>query len=107
MMVREFQKRRDIIVAGLNAIPGVSCLKPQGAFYVFPDVSHYYGHSFAGKAITNSAQMATYLLDESNVALVPGADFGHDEHIRLSYATSTESILKGLERIREALLKLR
>jgi aspartate aminotransferase len=107
MMLREFQKRRDVIVQGLNAIPGVTCLNPQGAFYVFPDVSHYYGRSFAGRTISNSAQMATYLLDESNVALVPGADFGHDEHIRLSYATSMESILKGLERIREALLKLR
>ena len=107
MMLREFQKRRDIIVEGLNDIPGITCLNPQGAFYVFPDVSSFYGHSFAGKTITNSAQMAAYLLDESNVALVPGADFGHDEHIRLSYATSTGSIRKGLERIREALLKLR
>jgi aspartate aminotransferase len=107
MMLREFQKRRDVIVQGLNAIPGVTCLNPQGAFYVFPDVSHYYGRSFAGKTVSNSAQMATYLLDESNVALVPGADFGHDEHIRLSYATSMDSIRKGIERIREALLKLR
>ena len=72
MMVREFQKRRDVIVARLNAIPGVTCLKPQGAFYVFPNVSYYYGRSFGGKTITNSAEMATYLLDESNVALVPG-----------------------------------
>jgi aspartate aminotransferase len=107
MMLVEFQKRRDIIVQGLNAIPGVSCLNPQGAFYVFPDVSHYYGRSFAGKAITCSAEMAAYLLDESNVALVPGAEFGHDEHIRLSYATSTENIHKGVARIREALIRLR
>ena len=105
MMRREFQKRRDVISKRLNAIPGVTCLKPQGAFYVFPDVSHYYGRSFGGKTITNSAEMATYLLDESNVALVPGGDFGHDGHIRLSYATSMEQIEKGLERIHEALLK--
>ena len=107
MMRREFQKRRDVITERLNAIPGVTCLKPQGAFYVFPDVSYYYGHSFGGKTITNSAEMATYLLDESNVALVPGGDFGHDDHIRISYATSMGQIEKGLERIREALLRLR
>jgi len=105
-MGREFQKRRDVIVAGLNAIPGVTCLEPQGAFYVFPDVSSYYGRSCGGKKIAGSADMATYLLDEADVALVPGGDFGHDEHIRISYATSMEQIEKGLERIREALLKL-
>ena len=107
MMRTEFQRRRDVIVRKLNAIPGVSCLNPQGAFYVFPNVAAYYGRSFAGKTITNSAEMATYLLDESNVALVPGGDFGHDEHIRLSYATSMEQIERGTDRIGEALLKLR
>ena len=107
MMRREFQNRRDVIIERLNAIPGVTCLKPQGAFYVFPNVAAYYGRSFGGKTITNSAEMATYLLDESNVALVPGGDFGHDDHIRISYATSMGQIEKGLERIREALLRLR
>lgn len=106
VMQREFQRRRDWIWERLNAIPGVACLKPQGAFYVFPDVSHYYGRSFGGKAVNNSAEMATYLLDESNVALVPGGDFGHDGHIRISYATSMGQIEKGVERIHEALLKL-
>ncbi|MCL5808305.1 MAG: pyridoxal phosphate-dependent aminotransferase [Deltaproteobacteria bacterium] len=107
MMRKEFQKRRDVITETLNAIPDVTCLKPQGAFYVFPNVAAYYGRSFGGKTITNSAEMANYLLDESNVALVPGADFGHDDHIRISYATSMEQIEKGLERIRAALLRLR
>lgn len=106
MMQREFQRRRDWIWESLNAIPGVTCLKPQGAFYVFPDVSHYYGRSFGGKSVNSSAEMATYLLDESNVALVPGGDFGHDGHIRISYATSMEQIEKGMERIRAALLQL-
>ncbi|MBE0558626.1 MAG: pyridoxal phosphate-dependent aminotransferase [Proteobacteria bacterium] len=106
-MRQEFQRRRDVITGKLNAIPGVTCLKPQGAFYVFPNVGSYYGRSFGGKTITNSAEMATYLLDESNVALVPGGDFGHDDHIRLSYATSMEQIVKGVERIGEALGKLR
>ncbi len=107
IMRQEFQRRRDVITKKLNAIPGVNCLKPQGAFYVFPNVASYYGRSFGGKKITNSAEMATYLLDESNVALVPGGDFGHDDHIRLSYATSMEQIVKGVERIGEALMKLR
>jgi aspartate aminotransferase len=107
MMAREFQKRRDLIVEKLTAIPGVTCLMPQGAFYVFPDVGSYYGRSYDEKVIRNSAEMATYLLDEANVALVPGGDFGHDDHIRISYATSMEQIEKGVERIRLALLKLR
>lgn len=107
VMAREFQKRRDLVVERLTAIPGVTCLKPQGAFYVFPNVGSYYGRSFAEKVIRNSAEMATYLLDEANVALVPGGDFGHDDHIRISYATSMEQIEKGVERIRQALLKLK
>jgi len=107
VMAREFQKRRDLIIERLTAIPGITCLKPQGAFYVFPDVGSYYGRSFEEKVIRNSAEMATYLLDEANVALVPGGDFGHDDHIRISYATSMEQIEKGVERIRLALMKLR
>ncbi len=107
LMRKEFQRRRDVITMKLNAIPGVTCLKPQGAFYVFPNVASYYGRSFGGKTINSSAEMATYLLDESNVALVPGGDFGHDDHIRLSYATSMEQIEKGIARIGEALGKLR
>jgi aspartate aminotransferase len=107
VMAREFQKRRDVIVERLTAIEGVTCLNPRGAFYVFPNVGSYYGRSFGEKVIRNSAEMATYLLDEANVALVPGGDFGHDDHIRISYATSLEQIEKGVERIRQALLKLR
>ncbi len=105
-MAREFQKRRDLIVERLTAIDGVTCLRPEGAFYVFPNVGSYYGRSFEGKIIGTSAEMAAYLLDEANVALVPGGDFGHDDHIRISYATSMEQIEKGVERIRLALLKL-
>jgi len=114
VMAQEFQKRRNLVVERLTAIPGVTCLNPQGAFYVFPYVAHYYGRSgdtlrqgVPQKVILNSADMATYLLDEANVALVPGGDFGHDDHIRISYATSMEQIEKGVERIRIALLKLK
>lgn len=106
-MRQEFQKRRDVIVDLLNAIEGVVCLKPEGAFYVFPRVGAYYGRCFGERKVGNSSEMAAYLLDEANVAVVPGADFGHEAHIRLSYATSMPLIEKGVERIREALLKLR
>ena len=103
---KEFQKRRDFIVKRLNDIPGVTCMNPQGAFYVFPNIAALFGRSFQGKIINDSSEMAAYLIEQANVALMPGADFGHDDHLRLSYATSLEQIEKGVERIREALLKL-
>ena len=103
----EFKRRRDFIVKRLNDIPGITCMNPQGAFYVFPNIAAFFGRSFQGKVINNSSEMAAYLLETANVALVPGADFGHDDHLRLSFATSLEQIEKGVERMREALLKLR
>jgi len=101
---KEFQQRRDVIVRKLNEIPGIICPNPQGAFYVFPHVASFYGKRFGEKVIENSSDMAAYLLEEANVAVVPGADFGHDDHLRLSYATSMEFIEKGVERIRKALM---
>ena len=106
MMVGEFRKRRDVIVAALNDIPNVKCLLPEGTFYVFPNVSGVYGHSYKGKKITDSTQLIDYLLDEANVAAVPGAAFGSDDHIRLSYATSLKNIEEGVKRIKNALAKL-
>jgi aspartate aminotransferase len=105
-MVSEFRKRRDIIVQLLNEIGGIKCLSPEGAFYVFPNVSQIYGRSFQGKKITNSTELIDYLLDEANVATVPGAAFGNDDHIRLSYATSLKNIEEGLKRIKNAIAKL-
>jgi aspartate aminotransferase len=106
MMVGEFRKRRDVIVAALNDIPKVKCILPEGAFYVFPNVSGVYGLSYNGKKITNSTQLIDYLLDEANVATVPGAAFGSDDHIRLSYATSLKNIEEGVKRIKNAIAKL-
>ena len=106
MMVGEFQKRRDVIVAALNDIPNVKCLLPEGAFYVFPNVSGVYGRSFKGKKIIGSTELIDYLLDEANVATVPGAAFGSDDHIRLSYATSLTNIEEGVKRIKNAIAKL-
>ena len=105
-MNAEFDKRRKYMVERLNAIPGVSCLLPVGAFYAFPNVSPLYGRSAAGRTVRNSGDMATYLLEEAKVALVSGDSFGADAYIRLSYATSMESIAKGLDRIEDALKKL-
>ncbi|HQK78467.1 MAG TPA: pyridoxal phosphate-dependent aminotransferase [Syntrophales bacterium] len=106
MMVKAFRERRDVIVAALNKIPGFTCPNPQGAFYVFPNVAQIYGRSFQEKVIDDSTSLAAYLLDEANVAVVPGIDFGADNYIRLSYATSRELIEKGVVRIAQALGRL-
>jgi aspartate aminotransferase len=105
-MVKEFERRRNVIVEALNQIPGLTCRKPQGAFYVFPNVSELFGKSFAGKQINGSADIAAYFLDEANVAVVPGSDFGADRYIRLSYATSLPLIEEGVRRIKTAIGKL-
>ena len=105
-MVAEFSKRRDVIVEKLNAIPGITCMNPQGAFYVFPDISALFGRSYQGRTISDSSDLTAYLLDAADVAVVPGVDFGHDDHIRLSYATSMKNIEEGLKRIRYAVMNL-
>jgi len=106
-MVEEFDRRRRYIVERLNRIEGVSCIMPDGAFYAFPKVSSLYGRSFDGKVIKDSYDLTGYLLEEAKVAVVPGDPFGADGYIRLSYATSMENIKKGIDRIEEALGKLR
>jgi aspartate aminotransferase len=105
-MVVEFEKRRTYIVERLNAIPGVTCFKSTGAFYVFPNFSVVYGKSFNGKKICNSTEFAAYLLEEAKVAIVPGVAFGADRYARLSYAVSMENIKKGLDRIEAAINNL-
>jgi len=105
-MVSAFTQRRNYIVDRLNEIPGVSCFKPTGAFYVFPNFSEYYGKSYQGKKISNSTELADYFLDVAKVAVVPGVEFGADPFERLSYATSMEDIREGIDRIEEALKKL-
>jgi aspartate aminotransferase len=106
MMLEQFDKRRRYIVDRLNAMDGVSCFTPVGAFYVFPNFSGLYEKSFKGKKIQNSNGLADYLLDEAKVAIVPGIAFGADEGARLSYASSLENITKGLDRIEAAIAAL-
>jgi aspartate aminotransferase len=106
-MVREFNKRRDVIVDRLNSIEGIRCLKPQGAFYVFPNISALFGRAAKGRKLGSPCEVADYLLEEARVAVVPGEDFGSSEHIRFSYATGLEDIEKGCKRIEAAIGKLR
>jgi len=103
-MVEAFDERRRYIVEVLNAIPGVRCPRPQGAFYVFPDVSGVYGKDLGGgKTVNSSLEFCEYLLDTARVAVVPGIAFGDDRCVRLSYATSLEAIKEGVARIARAL----
>jgi aspartate aminotransferase len=105
-MVREFHKRRNVIVDKLNAVDAIHCLRPQGAFYVFPNIAALLGKTANGKRLSSPCDVADYLLEEAKVAVVPGEDFGSNEHIRFSYATSLQDIEKGCARIREAISKL-
>jgi aspartate aminotransferase len=105
-MRKAFEERRNLIVKGLNAIPGLTCRLPGGAFYAFPDISELFGKRAGEIEITGSESFSTYLLEKANVAVIPGSGFGADHYIRLSYATSTANIVKGLERIDAAVRRL-
>ena len=105
-MVREFNKRRNVIVERLNSIEGIRCLKPQGAFYVFPNISALFGRAANGRKLASPCEVADYFLEEARVAVVPGEDFGSSEHIRFSYATGLEDIERGCQRIGAAIGKL-
>ena len=102
-----FQKRRDLVLKLMKEIPGLKTNNPQGAFYVFPEVSYYFGKSYNGKTINNATDISLFLLEEAHVALVPGAAFGDDNYIRFSYATSEENLTEALKRMKEALAKLK
>jgi len=95
----EFEKRGKCMAERLNAIDGVTCNEPTGAFYCFPDVSNHYGRTISGVKIGGSMDFAKALLEHANVALVPGLPFGCDGNVRLSFACSLEQITKGLDRL--------
>jgi len=105
-MWQAFDARRRYVVERLNAIEGVECTLPQGAFYAYPVISSFYGRRAGSREIEDSVSLCEYLLEEARVACVPGAGFGTAEHIRLSYATSMENLEKALDRIEEALDRL-
>ncbi len=106
-MVSEFQRRRNYVLMRLQSLPHVSCFKPQGAFYLFPNFSFYYDKEFKNTKIRNSYGLAYYLLKEAKVAVVPGDSFGADNYLRISYATSLENLEKGMDRIIQALQNLK
>lgn len=102
-MIDEFRARRDLVLEGLRRIPGLGVNTPEGAFYIFIDVSSYYGKTLRGRLIKDSNDMAMYLLEEARVAMVAGAAFGNDDCLRISYATSRETLREAVARIAEAL----
>ena len=103
-----FDERRQQMVAALRAMPGVTCVEPQGAFYAFPDVSAFMGkHTPAGRMLTDDVAFCEYLLETARVAVVPGSAFFAPGFVRLSYATSTANIEKALPRMARALAELR
>ena len=102
-MVDEFKRRRDLIIDLLNEIEGIKTNTPKGAFYIFPDVSAYFGKTINGTTINNASDFAMYLLEEANVATVTGDAFGTPNCIRISYAASEEQIREAIARIKKAL----
>jgi len=101
-----FERRKKLVVDLARQIPGLITNDPQGAFYIFPDCSSFYGKSYNGKVINNSGDLALYLLEEGHVACVGGGAFGAPDCIRMSYATSDENLVKAFGWIKEALAKL-
>ena len=106
IMVAEFDRRRRVMIDRLNKMPGLTCPMPTGAFYAFPNVSGLLSRRWKDRPIGSAAELATYLLNEAQVAVVPGEPFGSGCHIRLSYATNMEAVERGLTRIETAIRRL-
>jgi aspartate aminotransferase len=106
-MVAEYRQRREIVYGLLKEIPGVKSNYPQGAFYFFPDVSHYFGKSDGKRKIQNGDDFCLYMLEEAHVSLVPGGAFGDEDCVRLSYAASEKDLREALKRMKDTLAKLK
>ncbi|WP_438712799.1 pyridoxal phosphate-dependent aminotransferase [Aquimarina muelleri] len=100
-MIDEFKERRTLILDLLSDIPGFECNKPEGAFYIFPDISYYFGKTLQGSLIKNATDFSMFLLEKANIATVTGIAFGNNNCIRISYAASKEDIIKAVKRIKE------
>jgi aspartate aminotransferase len=105
-MTAEFLRRRNFIYDAVTSIKGISCIKPKGAFYVFPNVSHYIGRKVKGKTLKSGDDIAQYLVDEERVVVVPGSGFGAKDYVRISYACSMQELEKAAERLRRGFAKL-
>ena len=102
-MVTEFKERKKLVVETLNQIPGVQCNNPDGAFYVYPDVSSYFGKTYKDKTISNASELAMFILEEGRVSLVTGEAFGSSNTVRISYASSKEKLIEAMNRIKNTL----
>src|SRR4029078_807236 len=102
----EFQGKRDQVLEAVNSIPGLVCPRPQGAFYVFPDISSAFGKSHGGKRITSDVELCNALLDSTGVACVRGSAFGDPKALRISYTCPTSQLAEGLRRFREFFAEL-
>jgi aspartate aminotransferase len=106
-MVKEFENRRNFMIDKLGKLSEISIIKPSGAFYIMVNISAYLNTTFKDQTINNSLDFAKVLLDEEKVAVIPGAGFGLDDYIRLSYATSMDIIETGIDRISVFLSKIK
>ncbi|WP_029169981.1 aminotransferase class I/II-fold pyridoxal phosphate-dependent enzyme, partial [Clostridium autoethanogenum] len=106
-MVSEFKNRRDCMVSKIDKMKNVSCLNPEGAFYVMLNISNLFGKTIDGVVINNSLEFSQKLLEKEKVAVIPGLGFGLDGYIRLSYATSMENIQNGMDRIDKFISQLK
>ncbi|MGB3947245.1 MAG: aminotransferase class I/II-fold pyridoxal phosphate-dependent enzyme, partial [Bacteroidia bacterium] len=102
-----FKKRRDLVLSLLKEIPGLKTNVPDGAFYIFFDISSYFGKSYNSVTIKNSSELSMFLLEEGGVALVSGDAFGDDNCVRFSYATSEDKLIEAVKRVKETLAKLK
>ena len=102
-MKNAYMERRDLIYKGLSELPGVEVVKPEGTFFIFPDISSFFGKSANGKAINNSTDISEYLVEQAKVVVIPGVAFGSDNNIRISFAASNEVLTEGVTRISDAL----
>lgn len=105
-MIKAFKSRRDLVLGMLKEMPGVKANTPEGAFYIFPDISYFIGKKYKDTTITSAHDLCLYLLSEAMVALVSGESFGANNCIRISYAASEETLVKAMTRVKEALAKL-
>lgn len=106
-MKNTFLRRRDMLLEKLKEIPGIKCNIPKGAFYIFPDVSYYFGKKDGDKTIENANDLCMYLLNKAHVALVSGAAFGNPECIRISYAAADDKLMEAAKRMKEKLAELK
>lgn len=105
-MAEAFKKRRDLIYAGFSSLPGINCNLPEGAFYIFPEVQHYFGKRYGEKKISNAYDLAMYLAEQAHVITVTGDAFGSPNNLRISYAASENDISRAITRIKDALSQL-